>query len=475
MALAGLCCSRVAISAPTEISETIPLKSVLSIVIQNHSETESTPQAMSTLHWTTMLADQVQRLGFLSGIDDTVRIWIDVASAVSEATTAPFVASLWNVQALERQDGGHELKSLCAGVLMRTGDDTVSIEQRIQHLLTSYANSQESTLAQRSYGGSTYTELRDRRNPHWAVITWGRVGTFYLVTLGTDARKRIQDTLDARSPSLGADPWFRSALADTGGHHCGVYWYLGFDRLRKQTDSSFNRKLSASLAPLGLAHAERGLWTLGKKGRSVEWHSKVRRKGKDTAHVIAGEALRGTLLQPSIPADATAFAVIDCNPATALQAARTSYLATRAPRPRHQKKSFWDEVEKDSGIDVQRELYSHLQRPLVIHNFPRHPLRLPLALTLLLPTDGQRKTLQDNIDRLLGTAARKIEEQSLVKLERADDGIWFLQFGLQGPAVGVTNRWVVVSFSPDAVRRNIDWLKNQQATPKDNSTPSTHR
>jgi hypothetical protein len=44
------------------------------------------------------------------------------------------------------------------------------------------------------------------------------------------------------------------------------------------------------------------------------------------------------------------------------------------------------------------------------------------------------------------------------RLCRSTDGIWYLQAGVQGPALGVVDRWIVLSFSPRAVRQNAAFL-----------------
>ncbi len=45
------------------------------------------------------------------------------------------------------------------------------------------------------------------------------------------------------------------------------------------------------------------------------------------------------------------------------------------------------------------------------------------------------------------------------QLVRRDDGIWLVQAGIFiGPALAVTDRWIVLSFSPTAVRANLDHI-----------------
>ena len=46
------------------------------------------------------------------------------------------------------------------------------------------------------------------------------------------------------------------------------------------------------------------------------------------------------------------------------------------------------------------------------------------------------------------------------RLNRAPDGIWFLQLGLIGPAVAVAAEWIIISYSPHAVRTNLEHLQS---------------
>ena len=45
-----------------------------------------------------------------------------------------------------------------------------------------------------------------------------------------------------------------------------------------------------------------------------------------------------------------------------------------------------------------------------------------------------------------------------VQMKQDPDGIWFIHLGIQGPALMVTDRWLIISFSPQAVRLNASLL-----------------
>ena len=49
-------------------------------------------------------------------------------------------------------------------------------------------------------------------------------------------------------------------------------------------------------------------------------------------------------------------------------------------------------------------------------------------------------------------------------IQHDDDGVWYLQYGIYGPALAVLDRWIVISFSPKAVRHNIARLNGRATT-----------
>ena len=93
--------------------------------------------------------------------------------------------------------------------------------------------------------------------------------------------------------------------------------------------------------------------------------------------------------------------------------------------------------------------------PIIIHNYPLHALRLPLAWTILVPLEGDSARLRSHLDNLLKDLAEEYGGMAPAKLYCDADGIWSIRFGIDGPALAVTDHWLILSFSPEAVRKNI--------------------
>ncbi len=92
---------------------------------------------------------------------------------------------------------------------------------------------------------------------------------------------------------------------------------------------------------------------------------------------------------------------------------------------------------------------------MIIHDYPRHALSLPLAWTIVVPVTGDARALRRQLDRLLEAGSRRLAGNSVLQLRHDADGVWYIQYGLTGPGLVVTGKWLVASFSPYAVRQNV--------------------
>jgi hypothetical protein len=88
-----------------------------------------------------------------------------------------------------------------------------------------------------------------------------------------------------------------------------------------------------------------------------------------------------------------------------------------------------------------------------------------VARTVLVEIAGSSMAVQTWTDRLLRRWQRHLDSPSSdwqpLTVKQAPDGVWYLQAGLYGPALAVTNRWIVISHSPAAVRQNVAHLESR--------------
>lgn len=413
---------------------------------------------LSLLDWGALAIDRVGEMGVLSNIDSCARMWLDSLTAISTAFKYPHAVALLDIKARPRSDGGHELDRLAAALLIRIGDSSAVVERRIQHLLNVYTNTNESNLTVQTIHGAQRYILRDARLPDWAVLSWGRVNDIYLITIGNGAFERIERAYSDHNAGLLANRWFTSAYLRANGSQAVFTCFVELERLRTGSDPAFAKKIESVRDALGLQDVVRGLWTTWRSDRSLEVRALLNRHDRDELIEIAGRRHLARLGKQIIPSEATRFAVFNGSAGEITRRIGDAYLAARSPEAQTESRAFWGGIESQSKISFDRDVFDHLGGPFIIHDYPKHPLRLPLTRTILVRVDGDAAALRRSIDGLLSSIQQSFLEDSWVKLKRDDDGMWSLQLGVLAPAMTVTDDWLVVSHSPLAVRKNIGML-----------------
>lgn len=448
-----------ALSVPPALLKALPADGVVTYL----GSGSRTPTATrSTLELTTFLADQANKLGLLSEMDECSRMWIDSAASLSTLTVKPHAVILFDVRAQQREDGGHELAGLKLAIVMLTKGANTDVERRIQHFLTTYTNSGQGSLSEAERDDGTVHTFRDQRLPDWAILTWGQVGDFYVLGVGDDSFERVAKTIRQPDATLDGDEWFGKAFYQTHAKRSAAALYLRFDRLLAQADNSLAVKIRGTLAPLGLGGADRGLWTIRQDQRSVEATGVVLRNGATESMQLAGQQFLAALKPPTVPVAASGYAAVNLNPGTVLRGVTEAYLASQSPKDRERLTAFWRQLADDTDVSIERDIFSHLSKPTVIHNYPPHIFRLPLAWTFQFPIKDGADEVRRNLDRLLTTGKKRLDETGAIRLHQIASGTWFMQFGLAGPAVAVTDRWLILGYSPQAVQQNVELLSNAE-------------
>ena len=423
-----------------------------------------------TLALAAFLVDRAHEIGILSKVDATARLWIDVLASASVVLDYPHTIVLFDVSARPRGEGGQRLAGLHAALIVHTRGQNAAIEQRVQHMLNMHTNNEDTVLTTQTgqEGGAEGTgprfEIRDRRLPEWVSVTWGPIGQTYVVAFGEGSFDRVADAASDRTRSLAADEWFTKAFEATGGDRATLGWYIDFARLRPKDDELLADKMDRVLTSLRLAGTKRGLWTLRFKStpdgrsRAVEVDGIARRNGRDEQRAIAANRFLSQLGEPVIPDGATAYTIIDCNAQTVFDSVCQGYLAARSPAGRQSSRKFWHDLQERAGVSIDRDIVPYLGHYVVIHDYPQQAFRLPLMWTVLIRVDGDPAALRARADKLLAYVQKELVGISPVQLRHDSDGLWYLQFGINGPALAVTDRWLIISFSPQAVRQNIAFL-----------------
>ncbi|MFQ5462187.1 MAG: hypothetical protein ACE5E5_06115 [Phycisphaerae bacterium] len=407
---------------------------------------------------TSLLSEAARQTGMLSNLDPATMFWIDMAASIPIVLQQPHTISLMSIAARPRPGQGHRLSSLQLGIVLDTNGKNDALKYRIRQLLLAHTNSDDTQLIEETSAGSKRYTIHDRRLPPWASVSWGVVGERYIIAMGEGAFEKLAKTVLGDRPNLASDPWAKRALADLAPLRTAINLYLDFDRFRPQDDPALAEKIQRVQRSLRIPGVSKCLFWLRHVGRSVDIEGVVQRNGADRTHAIAHSRFLSALHGPAVPDAATGYAVFACNPSALLDTISTGYLTARSPKARARAIQYWKDVQQQAGVDVAEDLVSYLGRYVVVHNYPEHALRLPVALTIVLPLTGDAKALRRNVDKLMRFVQAELGEGGAVSLRRADDGVWFLDIGIHGPALAVVDGWLIVSFSPQAVRENATFL-----------------
>ncbi len=423
-------------------------------------------EGVDSLMMASAFIDNLDRMGLLAKVDSSVRYWIDSLTALNDIKENPHAIVLYNIDATPRDDGGHQLAKMQAAIIIHTDGHNKRIEKRIQHLLNHYTNNEEASLVSVKIDGETAYMLKNKQLPKWAIINWGAIGPYYVISIGKGVYRRTLDAIKQPARSLMADPWFGRAYSSTQGSDALVGWFMRFDMLQLNADPLLLKKIQRTMESLSVQTVQRGLWMVRKDLRAIHITGYINEQGKDHLQKYTNSDLIQSFKQQLIPHEATHYAVIDGNPHGLLVGLDQAFQASRSPSAQASHNEFWKKVEEGANLSLEKDLYAHLDRPIIIHDWPKHAFHLPLAWTILIKIKDDPDALRTRVDHLFDYISKEMLQDGLIKLRRDDDGLWYIYAGIMGPAIKVTDEWVVISFSPVAVRQNIALWNNNISEPR---------
>ncbi|HEY3241921.1 MAG TPA: hypothetical protein VGM03_01095 [Phycisphaerae bacterium] len=459
---------------PPELVEYVPADAVVAVLTDGSGSREG---ADPTPNLAVLLASRIREMGLIPDGSGATGLFVDIAAALPAVIRHPWAITLLEIASTPSGEGARHLADLRGGLIVLTRGENEELERQIRRALATYTTSEFSKLSERQVGDSTVYELRDSRMPEWALLSWGRVGDAYVVTLGAGSFDRIVASPRGsghlvRESLLARAEWLARARRECHSTAAAVEWTVDFDGLRRQLENAaphtvFDRALSA----FGLNETDRALWTVGALGREITCYTLARVGDADRFSVVAGPEIRNPLPSQFIPPEASTFAVFDHRPATLLRRLAAGYLATCRDEWRDKLRDNWERLQGRTGVDFQRDVLDQLGDRIVVHTWPPHPLGIALLCTVELEIDGSAERLRRALDVLLGEYGQYLQEGHSaaagdpfsMRIKRDEDGVWYLQAGIYGPALKVTQHWLVISFAPQAVRQNAAYLARYEA------------
>jgi hypothetical protein len=366
-------------------------------------------------------------------------------------------------------------------MVVQVGDQTEPFLRIIQKAVNEQTNSGAATLVSQTAGRWSYQELRDQRLPDWAVIAWGQLDGHFVLTVGPGVWPTVAAVAAGDEPALTADPWYAVARAQRR-RTAVVEIFVAAREIQQRLDPFVDGRASDFFRAWDAGNLRQAHWALGFEGRALYCVAHFRLAGsgqepEDTTvrRVYADPDDRDPHLLAAVPAD-TRYAIFAVPVDRFLASFFRGLLALQGARARAKIERLWAETQAQRGFDAERGLLAHLGERILLHNDPPHPLHLPLALTTLIEIRDEPGTVNQTIEAICSAWRATLDEVVArggagppFTLHQDDDGIWYLRygltgrdwFGLAGPAWIVTERYIILSWSPLALREYLEKVPEQ--------------
>lgn len=366
-------------------------------------------------------------------------------------------------------DGGElslRLKELQCAIIFRTNGEHRLVLQQLNRIINRYTNKEVARLETQRASGYKYQRLTDERMPGWAVWEWGRLDDFFVLTFGAGAFEKIAATYKGESATLHDAEWFRQAMVKTKGDSAIVQVFIAFAQLGQQLGVAAQGRHSRVIKAIAADNMTYDLWTVGREGRALRCYRCYQREGKDIVHRYSDPANYPVRHRGIIPPDAERYGIITVPTQWLVDNLPRSWIAAKAESTVEKWTRIWERLEQETGVDINGNLVNHLGKTVVFFDYPPHPLNVPFTYTIAIEID-ERPPVKMAIDTLLSTWSRYLDREAerkgttlvRVKVLQSDDDIWYLQAGILGPALKVTDRYIVISWSPQALRDAMEFIR----------------
>lgn len=361
------------------------------------------------------------------------------------------------------------LDRLQAAVIFRTGKDCTAVTEQLYRVISRYTNRDVASLSAEKIGDLEYQRLVDDRLKAWAVWEWGKIDDCFVLTFGEGAYKRIVDVRNGKAHAVLDNAWYKSAALQTHVRGSFAHWMADFSLLRERLGEVAEGRVAKVTAALQADDIRQDLWTVGIEGRALTWRRCYRRGNEDITRLYSDPSLYSKEHLRIIPDDARHIAVIKVPTRWLVDNLPRAWIAAQSESNYRKWKIAWQRLEEEKGIDIGGSLIDHLGETVILFDYPEHPLRIPFALTVAIEIDNSR-AVNSAINTLLSAWGQYLDDRAernktvifRVNVKHDDDGVWYLQAAIFGPALKVTDRYLVISWSPQALRDALRYIEPQK-------------
>ena len=458
--LISACWAASASAIPDRLLRATPQEIIAALYLEPDatSDTEGTPAEMLI-----GALDRARGMGLFGELDSNTRLIFDLLHCVPVLHRYSRALLLHDIELRGLETGGNRLDRLAMSLVLQTGSDSAAVRGLVQQFLNTYTNDESGRLEKVTIGGHSFHRLTDSSVPSWVVWEWGQVDDLFILSIGAGSSERILRALAGDGPTLLSDTWFQTGHRQTQGTAARFELYVNVASLQERIGESAQARFRAVVDSLDLRSSGKSIWTIGTEGRVYTCYAYHRKDGADMLARISDPRTYRAEHKRLIPAEAKTYTILNTNCAALVRRIRSTYLATQRLEKRFELIRGWDTLARTQKVNFEAEVLKQLGSHVIIHDHPQHPLGLPLMRTILIEISGDSDRVRRALDRtfeycasLLEVAAAKRKMPAIsVVLRHAPDGIWYLQYGIYGPAITVADGWLVISYSPEAVRVNL--------------------
>ncbi len=469
---------------PMKIARLVPARSLIAYMAVPYSALEN--EAATGKPAGATIQQVVGFLKFGGLIPDEGQVFADIAIALpllgqyEHALVAIDASSRQVKTAATPRPGEPEPTSLRLGhleaaVILKTDGKNAPVVENLNRVVARYTNADIAELEDLKAEGFAYQRLRDKRLPRWACCEWGLVGDYFVIGFGENSFAAVAKTQRDKKLSLENDPWFIQAQQKISRDSALATWFIGFDPLKRRLGEISRERVDRVLAELGATHISRDLWTIGLDGKALYWSRCFEANGTDEIRKYSDPKEYPDKHLNQVPLEARHYAILNLPTRWLVESVPRAWLASGAERRMEQWERIWQGLEAESGLDLSALLIDNLGEHMLIFDYPVHPFDVPFALTIAIEIKDA-EAVRSSLSAILSAWGQYLDQRAKrnpskllrVKVQREDE-VWYLQFGFLGPALTVTDQYVVLSWSPQAVRMATSAMEdadNQAKTAK---------
>jgi hypothetical protein len=411
------------------------------------------------------------------------QILADVISAAVTIGKYPHAVFLLDAGAKKLGPGSYTLDHLSMGVVVKAdaqahGKFLAFIKQTLDH----YFTADNAKLSWTGEDKLRRQKLNSPNFPDWCYWEWGNIGDTFIFTVGRGAYETVAKTVLTPDQTLNSRTLVQLAHDnDDDIDRRMLFAYADFDGLGRKIRPVMGSDYDNILRSFSAGDIDRTLISAGFTDRAFLSKIYVNRPGLYQVGHLTGDFFTGDWRAKAVPPQATSYGVSVSEVPHAIQYVVDTYLASRNPAAREKLIRNYIELAEKAGLGNTLEtVFAHIGPMVITHDWPKHPMGIPLAKTMLIEHDRD-PNLKTNWDKTMGTWRQMLrllngkdekdpnpsawESLFNLQLDRTDDGIWFVHVGpLVLVAAGLDDNFLVLSYAVPAVQANLNHLKTVRPT-----------